>query len=224
MPADRSSRPAPRLSRERVLRGRRRARRRGRHRGAVDAQARRAARRRGDVALQARRQQGRPARRRWSTASSPRSTCPPAAPTGGRRCASGRSRCATVLQRHRGRSPLMQSRTNPGPSTLRHLDALIGVLRARGLLRRAGRPRASRSSTAYVYGFALQEASLPFDTEERSTEVARADPRRHARRASTRTWPSSPSSTSCSPATTTATSSSSASTSILDGLERARSG
>ena len=75
-----------------------------------------------------------------------------------------------VLVAHAWAVPLMQSRTNPGPHTLGHLDALIGVLR------RAGFPvvltaHALSAIDAYVYGFAMQETALPFDTEERSTEV-----------------------------------------------------
>jgi AcrR family transcriptional regulator len=75
-----------------------------------------------------------------------------------------------VLARHAWAVPLMQSRTNPGPSTLTHLDALIGVLR------RAGfsvvlTAHALSALDAYVYGFAMQERALPFDTEQRSTEV-----------------------------------------------------
>lgn len=75
-----------------------------------------------------------------------------------------------VLTRHPWAVPMMQSRTNPGPSTLAHLDALIGILRG------AGFPivltaHALSVIDAYVYGFAMQEKALPFDTEERSTEL-----------------------------------------------------
>lgn len=76
----------------------------------------------------------------------------------------------TVLKRHEWAVPLMQSRTNPGPNTLSHLDALIGLLRAAGfsVILTA---HALSVIDAYVYGFAMQEKALPFDTEERSTEV-----------------------------------------------------
>ncbi len=75
-----------------------------------------------------------------------------------------------VLRRHPWAVPLMQSRTNPGPNTLGHLDAVLGVLL------RAGFPvaltaHALSAVDAYVYGFAMQEKALPFDTEQRSTEV-----------------------------------------------------
>ena len=76
----------------------------------------------------------------------------------------------SVLKRHAWAVPLMQSRTNPGPSTLSHLDALIGLLRAAGfsVILTA---HALSVIDAYVYGFAMQEKALPFDTEERSTEA-----------------------------------------------------
>ena len=75
-----------------------------------------------------------------------------------------------VLKRHPWALPLMQSRTNPGPSTLSNLDSLIGVLRGAGfsIVLTA---HALSVIDAYIYGFAIQETSLPFDTEERSTEV-----------------------------------------------------
>ena len=75
-----------------------------------------------------------------------------------------------VLKRHPWALPLMQSRTNPGPSTLSNLDSLIGVLRGAGfsIVLTA---HALSVIDAYIYGFAIQETALPFDTEERSTEV-----------------------------------------------------
>jgi AcrR family transcriptional regulator len=75
-----------------------------------------------------------------------------------------------VLKRHPWAVPLMQSRPHPGPSTLTHLDALIAVLRGAGFSV-ALTAHALSAIDAYVYGFAMQEKALPFDTEERSTEV-----------------------------------------------------
>lgn len=37
-----------------------------------------------------------------------------------------------ALARHRWATPLMESRTTPGPATLRHHDTVIGVLRRAG--------------------------------------------------------------------------------------------
>ena len=76
----------------------------------------------------------------------------------------------TVLKRHPWAVPLMQSRTNPAPSTLGHLDALIGILRAGGFSV-VLTAHALSAIDAYVYGFAMQEKVLPFDTEEQGVEV-----------------------------------------------------
>jgi AcrR family transcriptional regulator len=78
-----------------------------------------------------------------------------------------------VLSRHRWAIGLMESRTSPGPATLRHHDAVLGCLR------RAGFPvalaaHAYAALDSYIYGFALQEASLPFDTGEETAELAQA--------------------------------------------------
>ncbi len=67
-----------------------------------------------------------------------------------------------VLARHSWAIPLMESRTRPGPANLRHHDAMIGVLRRGGFtIQLAAHAYALLDS--YVYGFALQEAALPFD-------------------------------------------------------------
>ena len=75
-----------------------------------------------------------------------------------------------ALSVHPWAVPLMQSRTNPGPRTLGHLDSLIGTLRAAGFSVELT-AHALSVIDAYVYGFAMQQQALPFDTEERSTEV-----------------------------------------------------
>ena len=72
------------------------------------------------------------------------------------RCVSARA----VLSRHPWAGPLMESRTNPLPETLGHHDAVLGCLRRGGLsLDMTAHSYAVLDS--YVYGFALQEASLP---------------------------------------------------------------
>ena len=78
-----------------------------------------------------------------------------------------------ALKRHRWAIGLMESRSSPGPATLRHHDAVLGCLR------QAGFPVALAAHAysvldGYIYGFALQEASLPFDTGEESSELAQA--------------------------------------------------
>jgi AcrR family transcriptional regulator len=76
-----------------------------------------------------------------------------------------------ALRRHPWAVALMESRRTPGPANLRHHDAVIGCLR------RAGFPVALAAHAyslldAYIYGFALQEASLPFKDPQETTEVA----------------------------------------------------
>ena len=77
-----------------------------------------------------------------------------------------------ALGRHPWATPLMQSRTNPGPATLRHHDAVIGSLRRAGFSV-ALAAHAFSLLDAYVYGFAIQEANLPFDSET-APDVAEA--------------------------------------------------
>ena len=80
-----------------------------------------------------------------------------------------------ALNRHPWAIPLMQSRTAPGPATLRHHDRVLGTLRAAGFSLELA-AHAFSALDGYVYGFALQEASLPFDTSgqgpEGVTEIA----------------------------------------------------
>jgi AcrR family transcriptional regulator len=76
-----------------------------------------------------------------------------------------------VLGRHRWAIGLMESRRSPGPATLRHHDAVLGTLRAAGFSH-AMTAHAYALIDSYVYGFALQEASLPFEGPEGVGEVA----------------------------------------------------
>jgi AcrR family transcriptional regulator len=76
-----------------------------------------------------------------------------------------------VLRRHPWAIPLLESRNSPGPATLRHHDAVLGVLRAGGFSV-AGTAHAYALLDAFLYGHALQEASLPFEGTDGPTEVA----------------------------------------------------
>ncbi len=76
-----------------------------------------------------------------------------------------------VLARHRWAIGLMESRTSPGPATLRHHDAVIGNLREGGFSIEMA-AHALSVLDSYIYGFALQEANLPFDTGAESAELA----------------------------------------------------
>ena len=65
----------------------------------------------------------------------------------------------------------MPKSTSPGPATLRHHDAVIGCLRGAGFSVEMA-AHAFSVLDSYVYGFALQEATLPFETAEQTAEVA----------------------------------------------------
>ena len=69
-----------------------------------------------------------------------------------------------VLRRHPWAIGLVETRTSPGLATLQHHDAVLGSLRRAGFsIAMAG--HAFALLDAYTYGFALQEASLPFDAD-----------------------------------------------------------
>jgi AcrR family transcriptional regulator len=76
-----------------------------------------------------------------------------------------------VLVRHPWALGLMDSRRDPGYATLRHHDAMIGALRAGGFSI-AGAAHAFSVLDSYIYGFVLQQVSLPFNTPDELTEVA----------------------------------------------------
>lgn len=78
-----------------------------------------------------------------------------------------------ALRRHPWAIGLMDSRSQPGPATLRHHDAVIGALRAGGF----SVPMTAHAVSlidSYLYGFVLQELSLPFRGEAELDEVAGA--------------------------------------------------
>ena len=75
-----------------------------------------------------------------------------------------------ALQRHPWAIGLLESRTAPGPATLRHHDATLGVLRHAGLSV-ALTAHAYALLDSYIYGFALQEAALPFTGADTASEV-----------------------------------------------------
>ncbi|WAZ26036.1 TetR/AcrR family transcriptional regulator [Streptomyces cinnabarinus] len=78
-----------------------------------------------------------------------------------------------ALRRHPWAIGLMDSRSRPGPATLRHHDAVIGALRAGGF----SVPMTAHAVSlidSYLYGFVLQELSLPFKGAAELDEVAGA--------------------------------------------------
>jgi len=84
---------------------------------------------------------------------------------------------AISVRRALGRHPwaigLMESRSSPGPATLRHHDRVLGILRGGGFSV-ALAAHAFSVLDSYIYGFALNEASLPFHTADETAEVAQA--------------------------------------------------
>lgn len=84
-----------------------------------------------------------------------------------RRAHSARAR----LKQHRWAIGLLESRTSPGPATLRHHDRVLACLRHAGFSAELT-AHAYALIDSYVYGFALQEASLPFEGPESVGEVA----------------------------------------------------
>jgi AcrR family transcriptional regulator len=84
-----------------------------------------------------------------------------------------RGRCASarvVLARHRWAAPYMESRTSPGAATLAHHDAVLGCLRSGMSIEMTAHAYAMLD--AYVYGFALQEATLPATAGEEMALLA----------------------------------------------------
>jgi AcrR family transcriptional regulator len=77
----------------------------------------------------------------------------------------------TVLARHPWAIGLMESRSTPGAATLRHHDAVLGCLR-RGGLSLTLTAHAVSVLDSYIYGFALQEKTLPFGTPDETAELA----------------------------------------------------
>jgi AcrR family transcriptional regulator len=77
-----------------------------------------------------------------------------------------------VLGRHRWAIGLMESRKTPGSATLRHHDAVLGCLRGAGFSVELT-AHAYSLLDSYIYGFALQEASLPFGTPEETAQVTK---------------------------------------------------
>jgi AcrR family transcriptional regulator len=76
-----------------------------------------------------------------------------------------------ALNRHRWAVGLMESRVTPGPANLRLHDAVLGCLREAGFSVELT-IQAYSVQDAYIYGFALQEKSLPFESAEESAAVA----------------------------------------------------
>ena len=106
----------------------------------------------------------------WSSSSSPRSSCRRTTSTGRPRCANGRSRPGGAQPpplggRADGVAPL------PGPASFRVHNAVLGCLREAGFSIELT-IQAYSVLDAYIYGFALQEKTLPFEDAAGAAAVA----------------------------------------------------
>ena len=68
-----------------------------------------------------------------------------------------------ALKRHPWAIGLMESRAQPGPATLRHHDSVLRNLREGGMSIEMA-AHAYSLLDSYIYGFTLNEQSLPFDS------------------------------------------------------------
>ena len=75
-----------------------------------------------------------------------------------------------VLLRHRWAVGLMESRRAPGPANLRHHDVVVGILSAAGFDARSA-THAYNLLDSYIYGFVLQEQSLPFGSADEMAQI-----------------------------------------------------
>jgi AcrR family transcriptional regulator len=75
-----------------------------------------------------------------------------------------------ALKRHPWAVGLLENRSSPGVASLRHHDATLGTLRAAGFSVQMT-AHAYALLDSYIYGFALQEAALPFDGRDTAAEI-----------------------------------------------------
>src|SRR5215213_4004675 len=87
-----------------------------------------------------------------------------------------------VLNRHRWAVGLMESRATPGPASFRVHDAVLGYLREGGFSIEMT-IQAYSVLDAYIYGFALQEKTVPFDDAQEGAAVASEQARQFAEKA-----------------------------------------
>ena len=76
-----------------------------------------------------------------------------------------------VLLRHPWAIGLMESRSTPGPATLRHHDSVLGSLRTAGFSIEMA-AHAYSVLDGYIYGFTLTELTLPFRSSKGVAQVA----------------------------------------------------
>jgi AcrR family transcriptional regulator len=87
-----------------------------------------------------------------------------------------------ALNRHRWAVGLMESRAMPGPASFRVHNAVLGYLREAGFSIELT-IQAYSVLDAYIYGFALQEKTVPFENAEGAAAVAQEQVREFEARA-----------------------------------------
>jgi len=80
------------------------------------------------------------------------------------------TRVRQLLLRHPWAIGLMESRRQPGAATLRHHNAVLGVLRKGGFSIELA-AHAYSLLDSYVYGFTMNELSLPFEGSGQAAEL-----------------------------------------------------
>lgn len=75
-----------------------------------------------------------------------------------------------ALLRHPWALSILESRSSPGPATLRHHDAVLGRCRAAGFSV-AMSAHAFSLIDSFIYGFVLQEIKLPFQDDNLEEQV-----------------------------------------------------
>jgi AcrR family transcriptional regulator len=83
-----------------------------------------------------------------------------------------------ALKRHRWAVGVMESRAMPGPASFRVHDTVLGYLRKAGFSVELT-IQAYSVLDAYIYGFALQEKTVPFEDSEGAAAVAEAQVREY---------------------------------------------
>ncbi|MCD4853437.1 TetR/AcrR family transcriptional regulator [Arthrobacter sp. AK01] len=81
-------------------------------------------------------------------------------------------RMRSTLRRHPWAVGLLESRTAPGPATLRHHEATLATLRSAGFSVQLT-AHAYALLDSYIYGFVLQEAALPFEGRDTAAEITK---------------------------------------------------
>ncbi|UKA49759.1 TetR/AcrR family transcriptional regulator [Arthrobacter sp. FW305-123] len=76
----------------------------------------------------------------------------------------------SALRRHPWAVGLLESRSAPGPATLRHHEATLATLREAGFTVQLT-AHAYALLDSYIYGFALQEAALPFEGRDTAAGI-----------------------------------------------------